>query len=105
MPPLTQIASELLKQARRTGVNRFVELPKGARIAFRVESREGVEIITFSISRKGAQVGAPEEVTFRWAAGVPATATRHPAAPEQQRIERDGQIYYRVLYRWGQALP
>jgi hypothetical protein len=105
MPPLTQIAAELLKQARRTGADRAADLAHGARIAFRVEQFEEIETITLSIARRGKPVGASEEVTFKRYCAVPPGATRHPDAPEQQRLLRDGQEWHRIVYRWVEELP
>jgi hypothetical protein len=105
MPPLTQVAAELLKQARRTHEDRAADLAHGARIAFRVEQYEACAVVTLSIARKGKPVGTSEEVTFKRYCNVPPGATRYPETPEQQRLHRDGQEWHRILYRWTEELP
>lgn len=73
--------------------------PPCARLAVRV--RDGETIL--SVARKGAPVGDREDLTFKVNCGVPPGATRYPA-DGQRTVERDGGMFYQVVYRWKEGL-
>ncbi|MBK9713410.1 MAG: hypothetical protein IPO81_19220 [Kouleothrix sp.] len=80
MHTLATIVAELLRTARRSREDRHADLPKGARLAVRVEPLdESSEQITLTLARRNAHVGTAEEQAFRQACGVPADALRERA--------------------------
>jgi hypothetical protein len=112
MSNLADIYAELLRNAHRTGQDRHADLPRGARLAVRVEaiSVEGHDIscpdqvitgyqITLTIARKNARVGDRELETFKRECRVPPDALRWPAEG-QKETEREGARYWIVAFRW-----
>ena len=98
MPPnLQTIYAELHRNAARTGQDRRADLPRGARLAVRVQAG----VVTLTIARKNARVGDMELETFRRACCVPADALRWPTEG-QHTMQRDGATWWLVAYRWNE---
>lgn len=105
MARLADIAHELYRNARRSGQDRHADLPKGARLAARVENLgDGQEQMTLTIARKGARVGTSEELTFIRQCGIPSTAQRWPESGQREQV-RDGEKWFLVGFRWTQPIP
>lgn len=100
MQHLATIFAELVRNARRSREDRHADLPKGARLAVRVEPLDAhSEQITLTIARRSARVGTVEEQTFRRACQVPADALRWPAEG-QREIAREDARWWAIAFRW-----
>lgn len=92
----------LYRRALATGQDQRSDLAGGASLVVRVEQfDDGSRVVTLTIARVRARVGAGEEVVFRRDCGVPPGAVRTPADPAlQAHRERDGRRYFIVGYSW-----
>lgn len=93
--PLAAIYQELHRNAARTGQDRRADLPRGSRLAVRVQAG----VVTLMLARRGAHVGDAELEIFRRACAAPTGAQRWPAAGQHQ-LERDGATWWLVAFRW-----
>ena len=89
---LTKIAAQLGDCAQRYPGRVFRrDLRSGARVSYLVQAGR----ITVAVARPNVPVGETEITTFRRDLGIPAHATRVPAAGQQER--RDGTTTWHQL--------
>jgi hypothetical protein len=93
---LSNIYTELHRQAERSGEDRAIELKGGARLAVRCTSG----ITTLTISRIRKQVGATELVVFRRECAIPTEAYRYPDEGQGTHEDAAGIVWHFVAYRW-----